>query len=219
MIGSFAVVLVALAVAVSRGSVTPATASFGAVPLASRPYASHLAPITTTWYCPGMATGPDGGGEVVVANPTDVELSGSITVMGTVGVAPATQPLSVPARGRLSVDIAAIVDAAFVAAIVEIDGGEGMVEQRAANPGGDAVSSCTTQTSSSWYFADGYTLSNSIEQIILVNPSADTASVNMRFVTDKGSRRPAALQGRTIAPRSVQVLSIAESGFRDEPII
>ena len=56
------------------------------------------------------------------------------------------------------------------ALVVELDGGRGIVEQRAIHPSGDAVSSCANATSSDWYFADGFTVDGGTEQMILSNP-------------------------------------------------
>lgn len=220
LIAAVIVVITIAAVVVSRQNVTTTTAAFGSIPTVSRPYASHLTPITTTWYCPGVPAGDDTvGGEVVIANPTDVELAGRITLMGSGGVAAVTQSITVAPRDRLDFDVDAAMTAPYVSAFVEIDGGEGLVEQRAIFPAGDAVASCTTQTSSVWYFADGFTVANSVEQLIITNPTADTANVDLLFVTAGGARRPSAFQGKSIAPRSVEVISIAESGFRDEAVI
>ena len=205
---------------VSQQSQATTSAQFAVAPKVSRPYASHRTPITTTWYCPGVPAGDDSvGGEVVVANPTDVALVGTITLLATGGVAPISQSITVPARGTLEFDVDQAMTAAFVSAYVELVGGEGMVEQKALFPAGDAVASCTTQTSDTWYFADGFTVGNSVEQLIITNPSADTANVDLTIVTDNGQRQPSAFQGKPVAPRSVLVISVAENGLVDEPII
>ncbi|MEO6124186.1 MAG: DUF5719 family protein [Ilumatobacteraceae bacterium] len=220
LIASLIVIVAIAAIFVSRQNVVPTTATFGTVPVVSRPYASHRSPITTTWYCPGVPAGDDTvGGQVVISNYTDVELQARITLLGSGGVAPITQPVTVAPRDRLDFDVDAAMTAPYVSAFVEIDGGEGMVEQRAIFPAGDAVASCTTQTSSVWYFADGFTASNSVEQLVITNPTADTANVDLTFVTAATTRSPSAFQGKSIAPYSVEVISIADSGFRDEGVI
>ncbi|HEY4331273.1 MAG TPA: hypothetical protein VGM78_01835, partial [Ilumatobacteraceae bacterium] len=93
---------------------------FSTVPFASRPYASHRSPITTTWYCggvPGMpaasgsaaagsgATSPTAGdGDVVMVNPTDVPLNARITLFGSASV-PVMQSTTVPALGKVTFDV------------------------------------------------------------------------------------------------------------------
>lgn len=207
-------------IVVGQDSRAATTARFGSLPFASRPYASHRTPITTTWYCPGIpASDPSVGGSVVIVNPTDVALQGRITLLGSDQNAPITKDVTVPARNNFTFDVAATMTATMVSATVEIDGGEGMVEQRALFPAGDAVASCTTQTSASWYFADGFTVQGSTEQLIITNPYDDTASVDVFFATQSGPREPSAFQGYSIPPHSVKVIAVAQAGLVDEPII
>ena len=205
---------------VGRNSPPESRAIFGAVPFASRPFASHRTPITTTWYCPGVpAADSTVGGDIVVVNPTSTPKQGHITLLGSDQVAPVAQDITVPARGTISLSVGPSLTATFVSAVVELDGGDAMVEQRAIYPAGDAVSSCITQTSRTWYFADGFTVGGSTDQIILTNPGADSASVNLAFITASGKREPSAFQGDSVAPHSVKVISVADNGLKDEAVI
>ncbi len=207
-------------VVMSQQSQATKTAEFGSAPSVSRPFASHRTPITSTWYCPGVPAGDaQVGGEIVIANPTDVALLGTITLIGTGDVAPIGQKITVPARDTLRFDVDQAMTATFVSATVELVGGEGMVEQRALFPAGDAVASCTTQTSDTWYFADGFTVEGSVNRLIITNPSSETANINLTLVTQSGQRQPSAFQGYSVAPQSVQVIGIAENGLVDEPVI
>ena len=215
VIGGFIAALVA-----TRQAVATTTARFSTAPFVSRPYASHTDHITTTWYCPGVpASDPTVGGEVVITNPSDTPRIGRITFIGPEGQSPISQDITVPARDNLTIDVDQVMTAPYVASTIELDGGEGMVEQRALHPAGNAVTSCTTETSPSWYFADGWTVDGSTEYLIISNPSADTVSVNLAFYTKAGVREPAAYQGDSIAPKSVKVVPVAESRLVDESII
>ena len=69
-----------------------------------------------------------------------------VTVAAVLAVRPSTPSASVAAP--------------FVGAMVEIDGGGGLVEQRATQPAGTSVAPCTTQPSSEWYLAEGFTAEN-----------------------------------------------------------
>lgn len=203
---------------------TRATTStrFAVVPHASRPYASPGAPITTTWYCPGVPAADDTvGGQIVVANPTDVALNGHITYTSSDATMPAVvHPLVAPPRDKLTLDVKAAISGPFISAFVEIEGGQGMVEQRATTPAGDAVTSCVTQTSPTWYFADGWTAKNSTEQLILTNPYNDTVTVDIAFFTKNGVRRiPSAFQGDSIDGQTVKVIDVGSSQLQDEQII
>ncbi len=221
------VVLGGLLATVVFGRSTPSASSahLGSVPFVSRAFASHRTPITTTWYCPGVPTGDDTvGGDIVIANPTSTPLAGHVTLLGSNQFVPLSQDLTVPARGATTLSVsaalaAAAVSTSFVSAVVEMDGGEAVVEQRALYPAGDAVASCITQTSRTWYFSDGFTVGGSTDQIILTNPGADPASVNLAFITAAGKREPSAFQGDSVAPHSVKVVSVADNGLKDEAII
>ena len=76
--------------------------------------------------------------------------------------------------------------------MVEIDGGGGLVEQRATQAAGTSVAPCTTQPSSEWYLAEGFTAENSTEQLVLTNPYDQSAIVDIGFATADGVRGAAA---------------------------
>jgi Family of unknown function (DUF5719) len=217
-----ATIIIGFLASIFVGQHTRATTStrFATAPYASRPYTSHRTPISTTWYCAGVpAFDETVGGEIVVANPTDVELNGHITYMNSDGAPPVVQALVAPPRDKLTLDVKAVMTGAIVSAMVEIEGGEGMVEQRAIFPAGDAVASCVTQTSPTWYLADGWTMGGSSEQLIITNPYEDTVNVDITFYTKSGPRTPGAFQGDSIDPQSVKVITVSDSGLQEESII
>jgi len=176
--------------------------------------------LTGSWFCPGMpASGEDGvGGEVIISNRGSEQLLGRFTILTPDGVG-AEQEFTVEPWAQTSVDVDAFVSAPFASVIVEIEGGGGVVEQRAMHPAGDSVAACSNDTSSEWYFADGFTVDGSIETLILTNPYDDAAVVDLGFATESGDATPAAFQGFTILPKSVKTIRIAELGARDEPVI
>lgn len=175
--------------------------------------------ITSSWFCPGVPSGEDGvGGSVEITNPLDAAIDGRITMYSSDTEADAiVNPISIEARSNLSIDLAALQPSgAFASAVVEIDGGGGFVEQVSRHPAGDAVTPCANAASSSWYFADGFTVDDSSERIILSNPYPDAAIVDIGFVTADGIRNPSRLQGYPVPGQSVQVV---ELGARDEPVL
>jgi hypothetical protein len=207
-------------VAAGSGTEVPAEPFFS-VPAGSwMPAVSERDALTSSWFCPGVpATGEEGvGGEVVVANRSDGQLVGRLSVLTADGE-PVGQDIVVEPWSRTILDIDELVTAPFASAVVEIEGGSGFVEQRAFHPAGNSVSPCADSTSSQWYFADGFTVDGSTETLILTNPYDDTASANLRFATLAGQSTPAAFQGFTVPPRSVRLIPIAELGARDEPVI
>jgi hypothetical protein len=216
------VLLVGMAglVAVGRDQPTVPDPFFATPPGAWMPAVSDNSALTGSWFCPGVpASGEDGvGGEVVVANRDDEQLIGRFSILTPDGVG-ASESLVVEPWSRTTIDVDAFVTAPFASVIVEIDGGRGFVEQRAEHPAGDSVAACADNTSDEWYFADGFTVDGSIETLILTNPYDDAAVVDLVFATAAGESTPAAFQGFTILPQSVETIPIADLGARDEPVI
>jgi hypothetical protein len=218
-----AVSVVALGAIVATGRTTdpPVRAVFATVTTPWMPAAIPAGELTSTWFCPGVpATGAEGvGGSVVVANDRDQPMTARVTLFAGADQS-VEQSITVPAFDRATLDVGAALTAPFVSAMVEIDGGGGLVEQRAEAPAGDtaaeSVAPCTTDTSSQWFVAEGFTAGGSVEQLVLTNPYDEVAIVDIGFATAAGSRQPAQLQGRPIAPRSVEVIDLAEIAARDE---
>lgn len=203
----------------ARDEAVTLDASFANLGAPTMPFVPGGSFISSSWFCPGVPSGEEGvGGEVVVVNSTDVERDGSITVMSSSADAQAVnERFTVEARSTLRLDLRELQPTgSFVSALVEIDGGGGFVEQIARHPAGDAVSPCANATSGSWYFADGFSVADSVERLVVTNPYPDAAIVDVGFVTVDGERNPSRLQGYPIPGRSVAVL---ELGARDEAVI
>jgi hypothetical protein len=209
----------ALMVAGRGGSAAP-TPVFSSPAGTWMPAVTDAGALTGSWFCPGVpASGEDGvGGDVVISNRDSEQLVGRFTILTPDGVG-TEQGFSVDPWAHTTVDVDAFVTASFASVIVEIDGGGGVVEQRAMHPAGDSVAPCSNDTSSEWYFADGFTVDGSVETLILTNPYDDAAVVDLGFATESGDATPSAFQGFTILPKSVKTIRIAELGARDEPVI
>src|SRR5262245_40764813 len=174
--------------------------------------------LTSSWFCPGMpASGKDGvGGEVVIANAGSTELDARVTLLAGPGD-DVERAVTVAPRGREVVDVADALTADYVSAMVEIDGGGGLVEQRAVHPEGTSVAACANAPAPTWYLAEGFTAEGSVEQLVLTNPYDESAIVDIGFATEEGSRQPAELQGYPVQARSVEVIDLATVAARDEP--
>jgi hypothetical protein len=214
---------VTVAAAVAIGTVahdTPVTRppTFAAVAEPWMPAVPTASAVTSTWFCPGVpASGAAGtAGDIVVANAGRVPMTGRVTFMAAAGQA-VTVPLSVPPDQKSVLSAAASLPGPYVSAVVEVDGGGGLVEQRATQEAGTSVTPCTTQTSAHWYLAEGFTADQSNEQLILSNPFDQSVYVTIGFATAQGSRQPPELQGIPIPPRSVQVVDMDTIAARDEP--
>jgi hypothetical protein len=175
--------------------------------------------LTGSWFCPGLPTAGEGaGGAVVVSNSDAAQIVGRYMVLTEDGVA-ADESFTVDSWSQTTIDVDAFTSAPFASVVVEIEGGGGLVEQRAQHPLGDSVAACSNDTSATWYVADGYTLEDSVETLILTNPFDEPVVASLRFSTEAREAQPGQFGGFTVPPRSVRTIQIAELGARDEPII
>ena len=236
------------------------------------PVAAPDTALGATWYCAGGLVGEDAEHTVIVANPTDRDLVGTITVYGdadsanpvlpdpivpttttappgdgedededattttvppttttTVPVttttevpppAPASAPVEVTAHSSAEVDLSDIdgVEPGFTAALVELNGGEVVVEHRVTDEDGTDVSPCSSTASPSWYFAAGATTKDAVETLVFFNPFPDDAVVDVSFRTDQDLRTPEQFEGLVIPGQSVIARDVGEVVTRREHV-
>ncbi len=221
--GLILLAVVVVTIVVSRG-VEPATGtSFSP---SFRPGTPSLdrqtGTISSTWFCGGtsaLGSSAEGeyGGELIISNPTDSSVTGLVTIL-TSDQEPVAEVVTVEARAKLIYDVDQRVTAPFASAFVELNETRASVEQRALHPAGAAVAPCANQTSAEWFFPDGFTASSSDFRILISNPYLSPAIVNMDVATQNGPRSPSNLQGFVVPARSLRVINISTSGFRDEKI-
>lgn len=186
------------------------------------PFAPLATGLTETWFCPGVpATGADGiEGEILVANRSEDRMVGTVLVMTADGQSRRLE-LDVGGWSSTVVDLDATLPGTMVGAVVEVDRGGALVEQRAFHPAGDSVAPCTNSTSDRWYLADGFTVDGSLDQLILTNPYDQTVVVNIEFATREGPRRPNSYRGLTVPARSIRVIDLGApgAGAQSEPVL
>lgn len=175
--------------------------------------------LTTSWYCPGVpANDKSISGSISIANSSDADITGTLTLLSK-DQPPVTTSIIVPARSGIEVDALGGIKATFVSAVIELNGSGGTVEQHVVHLAGDSVALCANTPAKDWFFADGFTGSDSIEQIVLTNPFKDATVVDISFVTLETKREPANLQGFVLPPQSVIVLAMDEQGARNEKVL
>jgi hypothetical protein len=186
------------------------------------PVAAPADALGSTWHCAG-GTASDGGfadHTLLAVNPSDEDLTGTITVY-EVGVTDTTvSPLELPAHSQTAVRLADLegVDAEFAAALVEFDGGEATVEHQVEGENGIDVSPCASTASSSWYFASGVTTRDASETLVFFNPFPDDAVVDVSFRTEQDLRTPNEFEGLVIPGQSVLARDIGEVVTRREHV-
>ena len=212
------VAVVGLSVA-DRGGDEPATgvllAGLGVTSAAPGPDAEG-----GVWYC-GEGTSMPGefaDHSVIVANPGAVPVTAAVSVFPatpagstSASAAPREVSLVVPARSEASLRLAEVVESRYTAALVEIDSGQAIVEQRVQGPTGMDVMACATRSSAVWHFAAGSTRRDARLVFTLFNPFPDRAVVKFVFSTDEGIREPQALRGVLVPARSLVVVDATDA--------
>jgi hypothetical protein len=173
------------------------------------PVAAPAGALASTWYCAAGTATKDGIADhvVVVANPTDHAVHGTITVYA--GAALGQEALATPKTVQAPVDVGPQtrhsirlreigVDAPFAAALVEVEGGDVAVEHLLEGPRGRTVAPCASSASPTWYFAAGATTKDAKEILALFNPFPDDAIVDLSFATEEGFRTPVRYTGLVV---------------------
>jgi len=210
--------VVGLAVA-DRGADEPPAASArtpsGAISAALGPDAR-----AEVWYCSEGTSSPGEFADhsVVVVNPTSVAVTAAVSVFPSTPVGsaspsapPESRRLIVPGRSQATLRLAEVVESQYTAALVEVDSGSAVVEQRVQGPTGIDTVACASRSSDLWYFAAGSTRRDSRLLLTLFNPFPDRAVVKVVFSTEEGIREPQALRGVLVPARSLVVVDATEA--------
>ncbi len=173
--------------------------------------------LSSAWFCAASSTSAAGRGDltVTVANAAATPRRGTVTWVPDEGQ-PVTQPVDLGPHQALRLDGGGAVDAAELAAIVELDGGGITVEHAVQSPRGTAVAPCASATSDRWYLANGTTARDASQVLVLFNPFPDDAIVDVSFATDQGRDQPDALQGLPLRARSVTRVNVTDMVRRRE---
>jgi len=172
--------------------------------------------VGNTRFCPGIPAGDlADGGFITIANTADIASEARITWLGPSG----RQTKTVTVEPHTSTDVIAENVDRVASAIVELDVPGAIVEQHSESEAGNIRTLCTDRTATSWYFADGFTASDSNELLVLTNPYADAAIIDLSYSTVAGRQRPNEYQGFVIPPKSVRILDVASIGARNEQVV
>jgi len=174
---------------------------------------------SSAWYCSGATASPGGAadGSVVLANAGDRRLTAVVTVFPSQGESRSTTVAVGPAS-RAAVRLADVATAPHASALVELDGGDAVVEMATTGPLGDSVSACASSASDQWFFAEGRTTRDATELLTLFNPFPEDAVVDFAFSSEEGQSTPQALTGLAVRGRSMTVVNVGEYVQRREGV-
>jgi hypothetical protein len=193
--------------------------SFGSITTPPMPVVPQGAPLSSSWFCPGVPAGApaQGTGTISVLNAGDAPIDGSMTVYPSAGQ-PVTVPLTVKERSRTDIQPSKVAPSQWAGAVVELLGAEGVVEQSVVGPTGRSATACSNAASSTWYLADGATTVDANMALLLLNPFPDDAIVDIDFATTEGSRQPQETQGFVVRGQSLRVVPLNDI-VRREPTV
>jgi hypothetical protein len=132
---------------------------------------------------------------------------------GGVDETPIEEAFELPAGGRASIRLADLVESPLAAALVEASAPVA-VEHEVVGPDGRDAGPCASSAASEWHLAYGVTTRNAREVLVLFNPFASTATVDVTFATDDGRREPQRYQGLPIPAGGVIGLDVGEDVTR-----
>jgi hypothetical protein len=178
--------------------------------LAASPPATRPAPpVSGAWYC------PHGGGEgwrawVVVANPTDVSADVRLTSRTGSG-APQAGGGQVPPQAHTYFEVPATAMAS--ATVVEFFGtsvAAGMVTARPDGEGGVGAEPCADRPATTWFVSEAATVRGHEANVVVHNPFASEAVVDVTLFTAERPIRHGRLQGLVLEPGQVDAVPVGE---------
>ena len=215
----FAIVLVG-AVALAQGSSSRTPPSAALREPTDGPTVPSRTNVSAAWYCAEGTSTPDGRAteSVIIGNlerhPVDV----TVTVMPGGGEQPKSRRFTVDTLAQRKVEIASVLAAAEPGVVVEVFGGQAVVEHLVTGSGDFAVGPCTRQAAPRWFFTGVSTDRGAQDWLVLFNPFGDDAIVDVTFVTANGVDSPGETQALVVPRRSRVSLPVHDLVSREPDI-
>lgn len=187
---------------------------------ASPPLASGLSVASpragSVWFCPGLPSGLAASNDrVTISNVGDAPVDVVVTVLSDNGP---------PSESTLTVGSSSVVtkvrgDLGPTGALtIEGFGGQIVVEEGIDGRPGTEVTPCATQGAVQWDFAAGMTLRGVQQWLVLENPFASDAKVDVTLRTSAGVRQPDQLQSFDVRRRSRAVIALHDIAVREDRV-
>jgi hypothetical protein len=204
------VVIVGAIVAGRASSAPPAPDPIAA------PTAAAISQASGVWFCPGLPTTlPHASGRVTFANIGATAADAVVTVLPDKGTA---KQVTIPLAANTVITRTRDSLGAAGALTVETFGGRVLVEEGLTGVQALETTPCATQTSTRWYFAAGTTPRGVQQWVVIDNPYASDAKVDVTLRTNTGVLRPDAIQGLDISRRSRAVIPIHDLAVRKDRV-
>jgi hypothetical protein len=176
------------------------------------PVAAPADALDGSWFCAGQSAGDDtpADGTLVVANVGDTTATGTVEVIAAGGDEPVVEPLEVAARTTERIRLADILEADWVAAQVQVEGGTVVVEHEVVGELGRDVAPCQSRASDSWLLPAGASTRDASFTLAIYNPYGGEARLDLSFTTEDSVREPPDLQGLAVGPGALVVVDVSE---------
>lgn len=171
---------------------------------------------------PGTLTGDVGATSEATAAEEGTTPSSSTTSTTTDGAGdlpePVVETVEVPAGERVDVRLSDHVEAQMAAALVEVQGGEVVVEHRIKGEHGGDTGPCATTTASTWHLAWGTTARDARDIVVVFNPYPTDVTVDAVFTNEEGRRAPVRFQGLPVPAGSVVGIDVGLDVTRSDHV-
>lgn len=168
---------------------------------------------STTWHFAEGYSGPGFQQYMTVLNPGSAPARVTATLLEASG-STREEVLDVRSGSRATLDAAALLGANVEASVV-VSSDNPVVAERSLYFATHCEAECrvrgghaavgVTETSHSWYFAEGYTGSGFREYLTVANPSAETVNVPITFLSSSGERAATSV---AIGPRARSTVDV-----------
>jgi hypothetical protein len=195
------------------------TAALAGASVPAMPSQAPAGALSSTWFCPATTATPNGpaDGRIVIADPAPSPITGSVTFIPSQGSS-VTQSVNVEPRSRLVLRPGDTTPAPFAAAVVQLDGPDGVVDEQIRGGLGESVAPCATKASDGWFFASGTTDEGAQLLVSLLNPYPGDAVVDFDFATELGPSTPADLQGIVVPGHGLTVINVGDHVRRRDAV-
>ena len=208
------------AIAVDQGASEPAAPRALASRTLDGPTVPSRSAVSAAWYCAEGTSTADGRADetIIIGNLAKHPIDVAITVMPGSDVPPVVRRRRVDALAQERVLVSDVVATPEPGVVVEVIGGQAVVEHELRSRNDIAVGPCARAPSQQWYFAAGTTQRGAEEWLALFNPFGDDAIVDISFLTDAGFQAPGSTQSFVVPRRSRVSLPVHEQVRRQDAV-
>lgn len=216
----FLVGLLAAAVVLAQGSSSRTPPAAAARAPSDGPTVPSRTNVSAAWYCAEGTSTPDGRAteSVIIGNLERHPIDVTVTVMPGGDEEPQSRQFSIDTLAQRRVEVANVLAAAEPGVVVEVFGGQAVVEHEVRRADDFAIGPCTRKAEGTWFFTGVSTDRGAQEWLALFNPFGDDAIVDVSFLTANGVDAPGETQALVVPRRSRVSLPVHDLVSREPDI-